>query len=77
MCAVTREAFRRQTAVMSRLKHASVVSLVGVCSLDEPLSAVLEYAHCGDLATFLRSNGAVAVGEMTTGDERNVRTTLR
>ena len=72
-----REAFRRQTAVMLRLKHANITALLGVCSLDEPLSAVLEYARCGDLATFLRSSRAPDVTDAATGDERNARTSLR
>ena len=64
---------------MSRLRHCNIVALVGVCSLDEPLSAVLEYSRCGDLATFLRSNGVptVATDTAETGDERHARSTLR
>jgi len=74
----TRESFGRQTAVMSRLRHANIVSLLGVCSQDEPCNAVLEYARCGNLATFLRSNSAPATADVATGDETNVsRTTLR
>ena len=72
---LTREAFRRQTAVTSRLKHANIVELLGICSLNEPPRAVLEYARCGDLATFLRSSGSPA--DTATGDERNVRRALR
>ena len=43
---------------MARLKHANVVALRGVCSLDEPLCVVLEYVRCGDLASFLRSSSS-------------------
>jgi len=51
---------------MSRLKDANITALLGVCSRDEPLSCVLEYARCGDLATFLRSNSAPVVSDART-----------
>jgi len=64
---------------MSRLRHGNVVALLGVCSRDEPRCAVLEYARCGDLATFLRSHGApAAVTDLAAGDDLSAaRTKLR
>ena len=75
---VSREAYRRQTSVMCRLKHANVTALLGVCAPDEPPSAVLEYARCGDLATFLRSSRATDDGvDATSRDGRNARPAFR
>ena len=40
--------------------HDNVVSLVGVCTLEEPSLLVVEYADFGDLKNFLRTKRATA-----------------
>jgi len=68
--------------VMSRLRHANIVSLLGVCTdddeLDPPPCAVLEYARAGDLASFLRGRAATAphgAADRATDDEINAAST--
>ena len=46
---------------MSQLNHAHVVRLLGVCTLEEPLSMIFEFMDLGDLCSFLRD--AVVLGE--------------
>ena len=41
-------------------RHDNVVSLVGVCTLEEPALLVVEYADLGDLKNFLRGKRATA-----------------
>ena len=58
-----KEEFFREVAFMSRLEHAHVVRLLGVCSLTEPYSMIFEFMDLGDLCSFLRE--AVVLGEET------------
>ena len=46
--------FQQEVHVMSRLKDANIVRLLGVCTESEPLCMVVEYMRCGDLNQFLR-----------------------
>lgn len=43
---------------MSRLKDPNVVSLLGVCTQEEPFCVVVEYMKHGDLNQFLQSHVA-------------------
>lgn len=43
---------RHELAVLVRLNHNHIVSLLGVCR--RPLSLVLEYAHKGNLETVVK-----------------------
>ena len=56
-----KEEFFREVSFMSQLNHAHVVRLLGVCTLEEPLSMIFEFMDLGDLCSFLRD--AVVLGE--------------
>jgi len=49
------EEFFKEVKVMSRLRDPNIVSLLGVCTSEEPLSVVVEYMRYGDLNQFLQS----------------------
>ena len=55
------EDFFREVDFMSRLNHARVVRLLGVCSQTEPFAMIFEYMDLGDLRSFLRD--AAGLGE--------------
>ncbi|NXG39844.1 PTK7 kinase, partial [Dromaius novaehollandiae] len=46
--------FRREAEMFSKLNHANVVRLLGLCRESEPHYMVLEYVDLGDLKQFLR-----------------------
>ena len=48
------EDFFKEVDFMSRLEHARIVRLLGVCSQREPFSMIFEYMDLGDLRSFLR-----------------------
>ena len=53
-----RDDFYREIKVLARLTDPNIVSLLGVCSRDDPLCIVLEYMKHGDLHQFLLSHTA-------------------
>ena len=57
------EDFFREVDFMSRLDHPKVVSLLGVCSQQEPFAMVFEYMDLGDLRNFLRDAAGLGLGE--------------
>ncbi|XP_071964817.1 uncharacterized protein [Antedon mediterranea] len=53
----TRNAFLKQLDVLKKLDtHTNVISLLGCCTILDPLYMVLEYAPNGELQSFLRRN---------------------
>ena len=52
--------FFREVDFMSKLQHARIVNLLGVCSVEEPFSMIFEYMDLGDLCSFLRE--AIGLG---------------
>ncbi|XP_033118700.1 tyrosine-protein kinase Shark-like isoform X2 [Anneissia japonica] len=53
----TRSAFVRELDVLKKLDtHSNVISLLGCCTILDPLYMVLEYAPKGELQNFLRRN---------------------
>ena len=58
MFVLNRAEFYQDARTVACLKHANIVGLVGVCSDDEPLYAVLEYMKHGDLWQFLQARVA-------------------
>ncbi|XP_073729712.1 inactive tyrosine-protein kinase 7 [Misgurnus anguillicaudatus] len=56
-----RSEFRREMEMFSRLHHAHIVRLLGICRDSEPHYMILEYVDLGDLKQFLwisKSNAA-------------------
>ncbi|KTF89472.1 hypothetical protein cypCar_00040329, partial [Cyprinus carpio] len=49
-----RAEFRRELEMFSKLNHAHVVRLLGVCRETQPHYMILEYVDLGDLKQFLR-----------------------
>ena len=49
-----REDFYKEVRIMSRLKDPNIVSLLGVCTHEEPFCVVVEYMKYGDLNQFLQ-----------------------
>jgi serine/threonine protein kinase len=45
--------FHKEVRIMSRLKDANIVHVLGVCLHDEPLAVIIEYMPHGDLNEFL------------------------
>ena len=62
------EDFFREVDFMSRLNHPRVVSLLGVCSQQEPFAMIFEYMDLGDLRSFLRD--AAGLGENEEDDDK-------
>ena len=42
-----------------RFNHPNVISLIGVCTTEDPMMIVMEYMHYGDLRNFLVKREAV------------------
>lgn len=49
--------FKAEMDLMKRLQHPNLVSLLGVCTLDQPNYIVLEYLAGGSLEGWLKANG--------------------
>ena len=50
-----KEDLRREVALMKKIgKHPNIVSMIGACTLREPLALVMEYMPYGNLQNFLR-----------------------
>lgn len=58
--ASTKNAFQDEINFLSKLKHANVVRLLGVCSMASSPFIVVEYMENGDLNQFLRKQKLVA-----------------
>ena len=55
------EEFFKEMDLMKALgRHKHVLSLVGVCTLDDPILLVTEFAELGDLRNFVQSKRATA-----------------
>jgi len=54
-----RSDFYEDARTVACLKHVNIVGLLGVCSDEDPLCAVLEYMKHGDLRQFLQARVAV------------------
>ena len=52
----TRTDMEKEIKIMSRLNDTNIVSLVGVCTKDEPYLVVMEYMKYGDLKNFLQQH---------------------
>ena len=53
--------FFKEMDLMKELgRHKHVLSLVGVCTLDDPILLVVEFAELGDLRNFVQSKRATA-----------------
>lgn len=48
-----RSDFHKEMRIISRLKDANIVHVLGVCLHDEPLTVIIEYLPHGDLNEFL------------------------
>lgn len=47
--------FREEIAMMKRVgRHPNIVTLLGCCTIKEPLTMIMEYIGCGDLLEYLR-----------------------
>ncbi len=53
---VSRADFHKEIKIMSRLKDANIVRVMGVCTRDEPLCVIVEYMKFGDLNQFLQQH---------------------
>ena len=64
-----RNSFLGEASLMRRFKHANVISLIGVCTAEEPVYIVLEYMTHGDLRTYLRSLSGPSSGKSEDKEE--------
>ena len=55
-----KSAFQKEIKFMSGLKHANVIRLLGVCSMEVDPFIIVEYMENGDLHEFLRKQELVA-----------------
>ena len=47
--------------MLAQFKHANVMGLLGVVTLSEPIMVILHYMAYGDLKTYLRRYGSMAI----------------
>ena len=45
--------FLSEANMMTRVEHQNIVSLIGVCTRQEPVYAVMEFMLYGDLKTYV------------------------
>ncbi|KFB40033.1 tyrosine-protein kinase [Anopheles sinensis] len=56
--------FLDEIAMMKKVgKHPNIVTLLGCCTIKEPLTMIMEYIGCGDLVNFAHSIESGALGE--------------
>lgn len=54
-----REELLREIALMKRIgKHPNIVSLIGACTIRDPIALIMEYMPFGNLQAFLQSVAA-------------------
>ena len=58
------EDFKKEMAIMKRLRHAHLLSLIGVCSLEKPYYLVTEYMSEGCLLEFIRNVNPLHVNHL-------------
>lgn len=48
------EEFLDEIAMMKQVgRHPNIVTLLGCCTIKEPLTMIMEYVGCGDLVSIL------------------------
>ena len=58
------EDFKKEMAIMKRLRHNHLLSLIGVCSLEKPYYLVTEYMSEGCLLDFIRNVNPLHVNHL-------------
>uniref|UniRef100_T1J7A6 Protein kinase domain-containing protein n=1 Tax=Strigamia maritima TaxID=126957 RepID=T1J7A6_STRMM len=56
-----RSDFHKEVRILSRLRDANIVRVLGICTRDEPLCMIVEYMENGDLNQFLQEHVAETV----------------
>ena len=59
--------------MMSRLNDPNIVSLLGVCTREEPLCVIVEYMKYGDLNQFLLNHDSAEFPFSTDPDVKTLR----
>lgn len=66
----TKDNFRHQVKVLSRINDSNIVRVLGACLENEPIYVVFEYMEFGDLNQFLQEH----VADTTTPLPGNAKT---
>ncbi|XP_058449287.1 uncharacterized protein LOC131429253 [Malaya genurostris] len=64
--------FQDEIAMMKRVgRHPNIVTLLGCCTIKEPLTMIMEYIGCGDLLEYLRRIRAKHLAKIANHDTAN------